>query len=824
MASVLRRRFFALMSVLFLVIVSDTRLVDGQQNIEVFYPGLPPIPAPTPPTNPPASPPPPPVVLPPPPQLPPPSPSGTGKQTIAKAVAATAASTLVISGLLILLLKRRAVARSRKEESGSTGGLPTIMRDDFRRFDGNIKGLIVDENGLDVLYWRKLQGRSGKTNIKMEALGSSKEGAEAAEEEGTAPRRDRRRNSEPIQEVHLLREKSSTSYGQFKPEANDLVQNVMPALSSPPPAGLVLEAVEKSTVSTRPPNAPAPPAPALLLVPPPPTPPLAPPKRSTEVLTSSAIGTNTRAPPPPPPPIPAAKVPPPPPPPKAGGPASSLKPPPPLPKAMPGANKPGELSLGSAQTGTDQVKLKPLHWDKVNIANTEHSMVWNKIEGGSFKFDDDMMAALFGSVAANRKSPRGNTSTAIPSAVSPGSSGQIFTLDPRRSQNIAIVLKSLTVSRKEILGALTEGQGLDADALEKLDRMAPTKEEEAQILGFAGDPTRLADAESFLYHLLKAVPSAFTRFSAMLFRLNYESEILQLKESLQIIESGCKELRSRGLFMKLLEAILKAGNHMNAGTSRGNAQAFNLNSLRKLSDVKSTDGKTTLLHFVVEEVVRAEGKRCVANRNRSLSRTSSQSSSANTNPENRTSREEREKEYMMLGLPIVGGLSAEFSYVKKAAAIDYETFAATCAALTSRIEEIRQLLSQGTRDGGGFVRVMQGFLKAAENELSAMRKDRAAVTAMVKKTTEYYQAGASKDKGANPLQLFVIVKDFLNMVDQACVEIARNQQRRKTAAPSTGSSSPTSPATRPPVRFPKLPSHFLSEKSRSTSSESDTDF
>ncbi|KAF8040080.1 hypothetical protein BT93_B2336 [Corymbia citriodora subsp. variegata] len=818
MASVLHRRFSLLLWVLFLAIVSDTVLVDGQQNIEVFYPGSPPIPAPTPPTTPPASPPispppPPVVVLQPPPPPPPPSPSGSNKRTIATAVAATAASTLVISGLFFILLKRRAVARRRKEESGSNGGgLPTVARDDFTRFDGNIKGLIVDENGLDVLYWRKLQGRSSKNSFGMEALRGPKDGGKA-EEEGAVPGRDRRRNSEPIQEIPLLREKSTTSYGQYKPEANDPVQNAKPAFPThPPAAGFVLQAVEKSTLTIRPPNAPAPPAP------PAPTPPLAAPRRSMEILTSSAIGTNPRAAPPPPPPIPAAKAPPPPP--KAGGLASSLKPPPPLPKA---GNKPGESSVGSAEAGTDQVKLKPLHWDKVNIANTEHSMVWNKIEGGSFKFDDDMMTALFGSVATNRKSPRGNTSSAIPSAVSPGPSGQIFILDPRRSQNIAIVLKSLTVSRKEILGVLTEGQGLDVDTLEKLDRIAPTKEEEAHILGFVGDPTRLADAESFLYHLLKAVPSAFTRFSAMLFRLNYESETLQVKESIQTLESGCKELRSRGLFMKLLEAILKAGNHMNAGTSRGNAQAFNLTSLRKLSDVKSTDGKTTLLHFVMEEVVRAEGKRCVANRNHSLSRTSSRSSSASANSENRTSREEREKEYMMLGLPIVGGLSAEFSNVKRAAAIDYETFAASCAALTSRTEEIRQLVSQGNGDGGGFVRVMQGFLKAAEEELSALKEDQAAVMETVKRTTEYYQAGASKDKGANPLQLFVIVKDFLSMVDKACVEIARNQQKRKTAAASTGSSSPTSPATRPPVRFPKLPPHFLSQKSGSTSSGSDTD-
>lgn len=323
-------------------------------------------------------------MLPPTTQPPPPSPSKSDRNTIATAIAATAASTLVISGVFIFLLRRRAVKRPRKEESGSNGGLPTLSRDDFTRFDGNIKGLIVDENGLDVLYWRKLQGRSGKNTFEKEALPSPNEGGEG-EEEGAAPRRGRRRNSEPIQEIALLREKSTTSYHQFKPEANHPVQNVMPASPSPPPARLVLEAVEKSTVPTQPPNAPALSMQPLLPVPPPPIPPLAPPKRSMDVLTSSAIGTNTGAAPPAPPPIPATKAPPPPPPVKVGGLASSLKPPPPLPKVMSGPSKPGDSSLESAQTGTDQVKLKPLHWDKVNIANTEHSMVWNKIDGGSFK-------------------------------------------------------------------------------------------------------------------------------------------------------------------------------------------------------------------------------------------------------------------------------------------------------------------------------------------------------------------------------------------------------------------------------------------------------
>ena len=45
---------------------------------------------------------------------------------------------------------------------------------------------------------------------------------------------------------------------------------------------------------------------------------------------------------------------------------------------------------------------------------------------------------------------------------------------------------------------------------------------------------------------------------------------------------------------------------MNVGTNRGEAKAFKLDTLLKLVDVKGTDGKTTLLHFVVHEIIRSE--------------------------------------------------------------------------------------------------------------------------------------------------------------------------------------------------------------------------
>jgi len=401
----------------------------------------------------------------------------------------------------------------------------------------------------------------------------------------------------------------------------------------------------------------------------------------------------------------------------------------------------------------------------------------------NYRVDDDLMEALFGVVATNRNdnAPKENNSTSSSKdALAPSSNA--FLLDPRKSQNIAIVLKSLTVSRKEIIEALIDGQGLNIETIEKLGRVAPTEEEQSLVLAYEGDPSKLAEAETFLRHILKAVPSAFKRLNALLFRLNYDSEILEIKEFLQNLEMGCKELRNHGIFVKLLEAVLKAGNRMNAGTQRGNAQAFNMASLRKLSDVKSTDGKTTLLHFVVEEVVRSEGKRAVLNRSHSLSRSSSRNSNYSDDSQNSSaSNEQRQKEYITLGLPVVGGISSEFSNVKKAAVTDYNAFVGSISALSARIVQIRELVSQcGNDKGGNFVREMNRFLENAEEELRLVREEQTRVMQIVKKTTDYYQGGASKDSAEHPLYLFVIVKDFLGMVDQACIEIARNMQKRKT--------------------------------------------
>ncbi|CAD5315867.1 unnamed protein product [Arabidopsis thaliana] len=675
-----------------------------------------------------------------------------------------------------------------------------LFPEDFVRIDGNLKAVIVDDEGLDVIYWKKLielensgkirknpkpRRRGDKSGDGFRRTGADQDDNDDGDDEV---------GDESIEEAFSFHVKKSQSASSSGGEIRDQT-------STPLTPG-------QFTTANAPP---APPGPANQTSPPPPPPP------------------SAAAPPPPPPPKKGPAAPPPPPPPGKKG--AGPPPPPPMSKKGPpkppgnpkGPTKSGETSLAVGKTeDPTQPKLKPLHWDKMN-PDASRSMVWHKIDGGSFNFDGDLMEALFGYVA--RKPSESNSVPQNQTVSNSVPHNQTYILDPRKSQNKAIVLKSLGMTKEEIIDLLTEGHDAESDTLEKLAGIAPTPEEQTEIIDFDGEPMTLAYADSLLFHILKAVPSAFNRFNVMLFKINYVSEVAQQKGSLLTLESACNELRARGLFMKLLEAILKAGNRMNAGTARGNAQAFNLTALRKLSDVKSVDAKTTLLHFVVEEVVRSEGKRAAMNKN--------MMSSDNASGENAdVSREEQEIEFIKMGLPIIGGLSSEFTNVKKAAGIDYDSFVATTLALGTRVKETKRLLDQSKGKEDGCLTKLRSFFESAEEELKVITEEQLRIMELVKKTTNYYQAGALKER--NLFQLFVIIRDFLGMVDNACSEIARNQRKQQQQRPATtvaGASS--SPAETPSVaaapqrnavRFPILPPNFMSESSRySSSSDSDSE-
>lgn len=713
---------------------------------------------------------------------------------VIKAVAATAATMLLIAAVFVYFFHKYFLSRYHQRQK--VGGFlreSGVNLEYINKVGGNVKGLIVEENGVDVLYVMDTERRPLMSGFPNSIFNPSYEDDE--EEKRIDIMVQRSKESKP-QIPQACESPNLVSHeNQVKPESQtpSVSTSLTPNLAQSPQLAPIQPLPQSSPMiientKTQPPPAPPPP-------PPPPT----------------------RPPPPPPGPPPL---------PKASGFISSLKPPP-VPKGKTNMKNTIEGMVGesSREKSENQTRLKPLHWDKV-VANVDHSTVWDQINDGSFRVDDELMETLFGYSNNNRTQERNRTLSSLAKSNS-NAPTPIFILEPRKSQNTAIVLRSLAISRKGILDALLEGQGLSVETLERLTKIAPTQEEEAKIIQFSGNPDQLADAESFLYYILKAVPTAFNRLKAMLFRSSYDCEVLQLKEQLQTLERGCKELRTSGLFLKLLEAILKAGNRMNAGTSRGNAQGFNLSSLRKLSDVKSTDGKTSLLHFIVEQVVQSEGKRQAMYQKHNFHIRNGNTNTSNVNRPYSYSQiqEEQDKEHAMLGFQVLGGLSDELNEAKKAASIEYHNFITMCSTLNAHVSEIRQIITCcGNNRSSGFIIEMKGFLEECEGELEVVIEEQTKIMELVKKTNEYYLAGASKDYMVNPFQLFVIVKDFVDMVDQACIELKKKVEKKNVGVEAV-STPPLSPSKRTPLRFPNFDSYFLSNVSdTASSSQSEDDF
>ncbi|MED6124317.1 hypothetical protein PIB30_118358 [Stylosanthes scabra] len=534
------------------------------------------------------------------------------------------------------------------------------------------------------------------------------------------------------------------------------------------------------------PPLPPPPALAAARAHPPPPPPVG--ARPSPPPPPPPASTGEKPSPPPPPPAPAGAKPGPPPPPPA---PAGAKPGPPLPPPKGGIPPPRppppigsskhkateNIEAGASEADAPKAKLKPFFWDKVQ-ANSDQSMVWNQIKSGSFQFNEEMIETLFGYNTADKNNgQRGKVS----SSQEP-SPQYIQIIDKKKAQNLLILLRALNVTMEEVCDALYGGNELPAEFLQTLLKMAPTTDEQLKLRLFTGELSQLGPADQFLKAMVD-IPFAFKRMEALLFISTLKEDLNSTIESFAVLEVACKELKNSRLFLKLLEAVLKTGNRMNDGTFRGGAQAFKLDTLLKLSDVKGTDGKTTLLHFVVQEIIRSEGIKAAR-----LAKES----------DPKDSPSETEDHYREIGLQVVSHLSSELENVKRAAILDADTLTGTTAKLGHGLMQTKDLLNKDLKnveEDRGFSDTVRHFVQNAETDVVRLLEEEKRVMALVKSTGDYFHGKAGKDEG---LRLFVIVRDFLIMLDKACKEVRDAQKQPAKSQKQDTSQGSSSSETRPP--------------------------
>ncbi|XP_042742000.1 FH1/FH2 domain-containing protein 1 isoform X1 [Lagopus leucura] len=300
-------------------------------------------------------------------------------------------------------------------------------------------------------------------------------------------------------------------------------------------------------------------------------------------------------PPPPPPPMAPGCPPPPPPPPMAPG----CPPPPPPPPMVPGCPPPPGFLGPSAADGPSQAKKKrtvKLFWKELK-----------QLDGtvGSGRFGQATLWASLQNVEVNAAKLEHlfeSRAKEMPASkkVTDGKK-VVVVLDPKRSNAINIgltVLPPVHIIKTAVLNF--DEFAVNKEGIEKILTMVPTEEEKQRIqeAQLANPDVPLGSAEQFLLSL-SSISDLTARLQLWAFKLDYESLEQEIAEPLFDLKVGMEQLAKNHTFKCILATLLAMGNFLNGSQSRG----FELGYLEKVSEVKDTVHRQSLLHHLCQMVV-----------------------------------------------------------------------------------------------------------------------------------------------------------------------------------------------------------------------------
>ncbi|KAM6064938.1 FH1/FH2 domain-containing protein 1 [Theristicus caerulescens] len=297
-------------------------------------------------------------------------------------------------------------------------------------------------------------------------------------------------------------------------------------------------------------------------------------------------------PPPPPPAIPGCPPPPPPPPAIPGC-------PPPPPPEVPSCPPPQGLAGPSAMDGPSQAKKKrtvKLFWKElkqldgtVGLGRFGQVTLWASLQ------NVEVNAAKLEHLFESRSKEVPTSKKAI------DGKKVVVVLDPKRSNAINIgltVLPPMHIIKTAVLNF--DEFAVNKEGIEKILTMVPTEEEKQKIqeAQLANPDVPLGSAEQFLL-ALSSISDLTARLQLWAFKLDYESLEQEIAEPLFDLKVGMEQLARNHTFKCILATLLAMGNFLNGSQSRG----FELGYLEKVSEVKDTVHRQSLLHHLCQMVV-----------------------------------------------------------------------------------------------------------------------------------------------------------------------------------------------------------------------------
>ncbi|XP_072481818.1 protein diaphanous homolog 2 isoform X3 [Notamacropus eugenii] len=328
--------------------------------------------------------------------------------------------------------------------------------------------------------------------------------------------------------------------------------------------------------------------------PPPPPPPL--PGGTAPPLPPPPPPLPVRISPPPPPPLPGGAVPPAPP--LFGG----VPPPPPLGGIPLPPGVPASLPFGMKQKKLykPEVAMKRINWAKIEPQEISENCFWLKVKEDKFE-NPDLFAKLALTFATQMKVKK-NIDVPEEKKVAPKKKvKELRILDGKTAQNLSIFLGSYRMSYEDIKNSILEVNEdmLSESLIHNLVKNLPEQKELSALAQLKNEYDDLCEPEQFGV-VMSSVKMLRPRLHSILFKLTFEEHVNNVRPGIMAVTLACEEMKKSESFNRLLELVLLVGNYMNSGSRNAQSLGFNINFLCKVRDTKSSDQKTTLLHFLAE--------------------------------------------------------------------------------------------------------------------------------------------------------------------------------------------------------------------------------
>uniref|UniRef100_A0A672SBH3 Diaphanous related formin 1 n=2 Tax=Sinocyclocheilus grahami TaxID=75366 RepID=A0A672SBH3_SINGR len=530
----------------------------------------------------------------------------------------------------------------------------------------------------------------------------------------------------------------------------------------PRPGGVCIPPPPPPGQTAMPPPPPPPPLPGAPSLPPPPPPPPLPgaPGMPAPPPPPPLPGAASVPLPPPPPPLPGAPGMPPPPPPLPGAPGMPPPPPPPpgmagMPPPPPPMGGPGmpppppggfggwappvpqlPFGLQPKKDYKPEVQLKRANWSKIAAEDLSEGSFWLKAKEERFE-NKELFAKLtltFSTQTKTSKGKKDQEASEDKKNAQKKKVKELKVLDSKTSQNLSIFLGSNRMPYEEMKNVILEvsEKVLTENMVQSLLKLLPEQEQLNSLLEMKDEYEELAESEQFGV-VISSVKRLKPRLSSILFKLQFDEQVNNIKPDLVAVKAACEELQKSESFAKMLEITLLLGNFMNAGSRNAKAFGFSISYLCKLRDTKSADQKQTLLHFLAEMC---------------------------------------QEQY-----PEVMNFSEELTHVEKASKVPAETLQKNLDQMGKQIKDLEKDIEtfpppQSDRDK--FVEKMTSFVVTAQEQFVKLKLMHENMEKQYEDLGKYFVFDPKK---MSPEEFFGDLNNFRNMFQQAAKE---NQKRKES--------------------------------------------